>query len=184
MGLRLRGRNQDPPAAIARRRRNGLLATFGLVLAWTQLLKGLTLYGRPLFALRFEYAHVDFVMLGVLLCLTLLWLFRHELTRDAAYATILNRRRREFHLKVAQAVEELFEGRLEEQAHRLARHFELAGDDKSAARYFEMAGDVAVSLDGRTEAAGHFDRALEAARRGDDAAAVGRVEAKRQSVAA
>jgi class 3 adenylate cyclase len=112
------------------------------------------------------------------------YIFKHELTRDAAYATILNRRRRDFHLKVAKAIEQLFEGRLEDHAHRLARHFELAGDDAAAARYFEIAGDVAASLDGRTEAAGHFDRALACARRGNDAAAAGRVEAKRMAVAA
>jgi predicted ATPase len=93
------------------------------------------------------------------------YMFKHELTRDAAYATILNRRRREFHLRVAEAIEKLFEGRLEEQAHRLARHFELAGDDTQATKYFEMAGDVAASLDGRTEAAAHYERAAASAKR-------------------
>ena len=108
------------------------------------------------------------------------YIFKHELARDAAYATILNRRRREFHQRVAEAIEKLFEDRLEEHAHRLAQHFELGGDDAKAAKYYEMAGDVAAGLDGRTEAQAHFSRALAAAKRLPDAAdAVSRLEAKR-----
>jgi class 3 adenylate cyclase len=108
------------------------------------------------------------------------YIFKHELARDAAYATILNRRRREFHLRVGEAMESLFEGRLEEHAHRLAQHFELAGEDARAAKYFEMAGDVAASLDGRAEAGAHFSRAIAAARRLPEAAeAIGRLEGKR-----
>jgi hypothetical protein len=69
-------------ASVARRRRNGTLGIFGLVVAWTQLLKGLTSYGRPLASYRFEYSHVDFVMVGMLLSVTLVWLFRSQLTRE------------------------------------------------------------------------------------------------------
>jgi predicted ATPase len=107
------------------------------------------------------------------------YIFRHELTRDAAYATILNRRRREFHLRVAEAIEQLFEGRLEEHAHRLAQHFELGGDEVRAAKYFEMAGDVAASLDGKAEAAAHYGRAAASAKRASlDAEVVERIESK------
>ncbi len=51
------------------------------------------------------------------------YMFRHELIRDAAYSSILRRRRREFHSRVGKAIEELFPDRLEEEAHRLAYHF-------------------------------------------------------------
>jgi predicted ATPase len=105
--------------------------------------------------------------------------FKHELARDAAYATILNRRRRAFHRQVAEAIESLFAGRLEEHAHRLAQHFELAGDDAQAARYFEMAGDAAVALDARIDAATQFDRAAAAAQRAADEVAASRVSGKR-----
>jgi class 3 adenylate cyclase len=93
------------------------------------------------------------------------YIFRHELARDAAYATILNRRRREFHLRVAEAIEGLFADRLEEHAHRLAQHFELAGDDERAMKYYEMAGRVAVDIHARAEGLTHFSRAMEAAQR-------------------
>ena len=66
------------------------------------------------------------------------YMFRHELTRDAAYNSILRRRRREFHLNVGEAIETLFPDRLEEQAHRLAHHFSEARDDERALKYSTM----------------------------------------------
>ncbi|OEO31051.1 hypothetical protein VW23_018355 [Devosia insulae DS-56] len=88
-----------------------------------------------------------------------------QLARDAAYATILNRKRREFHLRVAKAIETLFADRLEGQAHRLAQHFELAGNDERAKLYYAMAGEVAQQVNANAEALAHFARAIAAARR-------------------
>lgn len=92
------------------------------------------------------------------------YIFKHELARDAAYATILNRRRRAFHIRVAEAIEALFHDRLEEFAHRLARHFELGGDNERALKYYEMAGNAAEGIHARIEGAAHFARALAAAK--------------------
>jgi predicted ATPase len=108
------------------------------------------------------------------------YIFKHELARDAAYATILNRRRRAFHLRVAEAMEQLFAGRLEEHAHRLAQHFEQAGEDERAVKYYEMAGEVAAGIHAHAEGVAHYERALEAARRaGAPAEDVARLEASR-----
>ena len=92
------------------------------------------------------------------------YIFKHELARDAAYATILNRRRREFHLRVAEAIEALFHDRLEEHAHRLARHFELGGDNERAMKYYEMAGSAAEEIHALVEASSHLDHAIAAAK--------------------
>lgn len=91
------------------------------------------------------------------------YMFKHELARDAAYATILNRRRREFHLRVAEAIETLFGDRLEEFAHRLAQHFELGQDYPRALKYYELAGDVAEGIHARDEGASHLAHAVEIA---------------------
>ena len=108
------------------------------------------------------------------------YIFKHELARDAAYATILNRRRRAFHLRVAEAIEQLFSGRLEEHAHRLAQHFEQAGEDERAMKYYEMAGEVAAGIHAHAEGVAHYARALEAARRaGAPAQELARLEAAR-----
>lgn len=93
------------------------------------------------------------------------YVFKHELARDAAYHSMLRRRRREVHRRVAVAMETIFEGKLEENAHRLAYHFEEGGDDERAMSYFEMAAEAAEGLHARSEAVGHFERALAAARR-------------------
>jgi class 3 adenylate cyclase len=92
------------------------------------------------------------------------YMFKHELARDAAYASILNRRRREFHQRVGEAIESLFPDHLGEQAHRLAQHFRLAGDHVKALKYYEMAGDAAAGVHARAEGAGAFTEALDAAR--------------------
>ncbi|PKB73334.1 MAG: hypothetical protein BZY75_02365 [SAR202 cluster bacterium Io17-Chloro-G7] len=95
------------------------------------------------------------------------YIFRHDLTRDAAYNSILLRERREFHGRVGQAIEEIFSGRLEEQSHLLAYHFNQAGDTRRALEYSVMAGDAAARLFANDEATTHFSRAIELARQGD-----------------
>lgn len=87
------------------------------------------------------------------------YLFRHELTRDAAYQSILRRQRREYHLQVGQALERLFPDRLAEEAHRLSYHFYQAGEWSPALDYSLMAGDAAARLFANEEAIGHFRQA-------------------------
>ena len=60
-------------------------------------------------------------------------------------------------------MEQLFRENAEDNAHRLAQHFALAGDAAKTYRYYVMAGEVAVSVSANAEAADHFSRALEAA---------------------
>ena len=109
------------------------------------------------------------------------YMFKHDLARDAAYGSMLNRKRREFHKRVAEAMETIFHDKLEEHAHRLAQHFDLAGDHERAMRYFTMAGEVAESLHAKAESTAHFSRALNAARHLGDQAAVARLQAKQQA---
>ncbi|MDP6455016.1 MAG: adenylate/guanylate cyclase domain-containing protein [SAR202 cluster bacterium] len=90
--------------------------------------------------------------------------FRHELTRDAAYASVLRRRRRQFHRGVANAMEELLEDRIEEQAHRLAHHFSEAMDKERGLKYSTIAGDHALRMYANSEAADHYRRAMDLAK--------------------
>jgi len=91
------------------------------------------------------------------------YMFRHELARDAAYNTILLRRRRELHRQVGEAMETLFTDAIEEQAHRLGQHFAAAVENAKAYRYYVMAGDAAAAMSADSEAADHFAHALQAA---------------------
>jgi len=89
------------------------------------------------------------------------YIFQHNLTREAAYNSMLLRERREFHRRVGEAVEELFNDRLEEHSHLLAYHFYEAGDDERAFKYCMMAGDEAARLYAHHEANSHYTRAIE-----------------------
>src|SRR6516225_59569 len=60
--------------------------------------------------------------------------FRHPLIQEVAYRSLLHERRRDLHLKVAQAIESLFKDRAEERASLLAYHLEQAGENLKAAQ--------------------------------------------------
>lgn len=92
------------------------------------------------------------------------FIFRHELTRDAAYESILRRQRREFHLHVAQAIETLYADHLEDESHRLAYHYEQAQALPQALQYYERAGERAARLYANAEACENFTRAIQIAR--------------------
>ena len=92
------------------------------------------------------------------------YLFRHELTRDAAYKSILRRQRQKFHKSVAEAIEVMFANHIDEEAHRLAYHFYQARDYTHALDYYILAGDKSAGLYANTEAVDHYSHALEIAR--------------------
>jgi class 3 adenylate cyclase len=109
------------------------------------------------------------------------YIFKHDLARDAAYNTILNRKRREFHRQVAEAIEKLFADRLEENAHRLAQHYMLAGDNEKAVKYYTMAGEVAEAVHAVSDSATHFSNALNAARTLGNESLIADLEARRRA---
>src|SRR4029079_9192892 len=56
------------------------------------------------------------------------YMFKHALTHDVAYSTLLNERRKALHRIVGAAVEELYADRLSEQYETLAYHYEQGED--------------------------------------------------------
>ncbi|HSM70842.1 MAG TPA: adenylate/guanylate cyclase domain-containing protein [Anaerolineales bacterium] len=90
--------------------------------------------------------------------------FRHVLVQEAAYESILIRKRTELHKQIAETMESLYENRIEEFAPLLAYHFYSAGDERSL-KYDIIAGEKAARIYANAEAATHFNRALEVARR-------------------
>lgn len=88
------------------------------------------------------------------------YLFKHMLTRDAVYASILYARRRELHRRVARRIEEVYGDRLEEQLPLLARHYYAAEDWSPALRYSMAAGRRAQERYHNREALTLFEMAL------------------------
>jgi tetratricopeptide (TPR) repeat protein len=89
--------------------------------------------------------------------------FRHTLTRDVAYDSLLYARRRELHFLIAQGVEALYTDRLDEYVHSLAHHYLEAGKWQQAFAYVRRAGERAQALFANKDAIVHFQRALEVA---------------------
>ncbi|MGD2078944.1 MAG: adenylate/guanylate cyclase domain-containing protein, partial [Chloroflexota bacterium] len=96
------------------------------------------------------------------------YMFRHELTRDVTYRTLLRRQRRRYHRQAGEAIETLFPERLNEEAHRLAYHFSQAGDKARAMKYYEIAGDQAARIYANREAAVYYAKAIDLARDSGD----------------
>ena len=92
------------------------------------------------------------------------FVFKHALVRDAAYESLLLMRRREWHGRVAQALEQRFGDVAAREPELLAHHFGEAGIYPLACDYRMQAGDQAVSRSAYAEAIAHFTAGLELSR--------------------
>jgi ABC-type oligopeptide transport system substrate-binding subunit/class 3 adenylate cyclase len=96
------------------------------------------------------------------------YIFKHHLTQDAAYNSLLKKERRATHRLVAQALERLFPDRVEEQVGLLAHHWERAGEPEKATEYLLRAGDRARLAYANQEAIDYYRRALAFLREGEE----------------
>ncbi len=74
------------------------------------------------------------------------YVFKHALTQDVAYESILLTRRRELHGRIGATIEELYADRLDERVEELAYHFTRGEVWEKAARYARQAGARATAL--------------------------------------
>jgi ABC-type oligopeptide transport system substrate-binding subunit/class 3 adenylate cyclase len=89
------------------------------------------------------------------------YIFKHSLTQEAAYNSLLIERRREFHRRVAEALEDLFANQMEDFYGLLAHHYDAAGMGEKAATYLLRAGDKARVENAFEEARKHYRRAVD-----------------------
>jgi len=87
--------------------------------------------------------------------------FKHALTRETIYDTILRRTRKRLHAAAAEALERVYSNHLEEHYAELGRHYSLAESHSRAAAYFIQAGERGKRLFANREAGSHFERALQ-----------------------
>jgi tetratricopeptide (TPR) repeat protein len=69
------------------------------------------------------------------------YIFKHALTQEVAYESLLKQRRKEIHGRIAKIIEELYAGRLEEHYEILAHHYERSGNVQKAVDYLLRAGE-------------------------------------------
>jgi predicted ATPase len=95
----------------------------------------------------------------------LAYMFKHALTQDVAYGSLLIERRSELHGLVGRAIEELYPDRLAEHYEVLAHHFSKAEEWPRALDYLLKAAQKAAQAFGLRQALELYDEALAAARR-------------------
>jgi predicted ATPase len=88
--------------------------------------------------------------------------FKHALTHEVAYSSLLQERRRVLHARIVEAFEALYLDRLAEQVERLAQHaFQGEAWDK-AVTYCRQAGEKTLTRSAYRQAIGYFEQALSA----------------------
>jgi class 3 adenylate cyclase/tetratricopeptide (TPR) repeat protein len=90
--------------------------------------------------------------------------FKHSMTREVAYSTLLRERTRALHAQVAEALLKLAGGRLEEYVEQVAEHAEQGHVWPMAVEYLQRAGEKAFALYANEEAEKYFQRAVDALR--------------------
>jgi len=86
--------------------------------------------------------------------------FRHALTHEVAYGSLLAERRRALHARIVEAIERLYPDRLTELVERLAHHAVRAEAWEKAVTYLRQAGARTFARSANREAVGYFEQAL------------------------
>ncbi|HYG88549.1 MAG TPA: AAA family ATPase [Azospirillum sp.] len=87
--------------------------------------------------------------------------FKHALTHEVAYSSVLRERRRELHVELVRTIEELFPDNLDEQVDHLARHASAGGLREKAIRYLFRAAEKAIKRSAHLQAADLLKQGLE-----------------------
>ena len=80
------------------------------------------------------------------------YIFKHALTQEVAYNSLLIKRRKEIHEKIGRAIEDLYAGRLEEFYEVLAYHYLKSPRVEKALEYLRLSAEKAVGSNSLWEA--------------------------------
>jgi class 3 adenylate cyclase/tetratricopeptide (TPR) repeat protein len=86
--------------------------------------------------------------------------FKHALTHEVAYGSLLQQRRRALHARIVEVLEALYLDRQAEQVERLAHHAVRGEMWAKAVLYSRLAGEKAGARSAYGEAVGHLEHAL------------------------
>ncbi|MFC1581042.1 adenylate/guanylate cyclase domain-containing protein [Thermodesulfobacteriota bacterium] len=89
------------------------------------------------------------------------YLFKHALSQEAAYESILPQKRKELHLEVAASIEKVFADRLHEFYGMLAYHYSRAESHEKTEEYLIKAGEEALKSAASNEALHYYQEALD-----------------------
>jgi class 3 adenylate cyclase/tetratricopeptide (TPR) repeat protein len=107
---------------------------------------------RELSRLEFVYERVETE--GII------YVFRHALTQEAVYGSLLERHRRSSHGAVGRVLEKLYDSRTDEVAEMLAHHFSRSDETEKAVDYAILAAEKSQRRWANSEALTYFNDAL------------------------
>ena len=88
------------------------------------------------------------------------YIFKHALTQDVAYGTVLQEQRKALHGKTAEAMEVIYAEKLDDHYSGLAHHYRQSENTEKAIEYLRLAGQQAIRQSANQEAAEHLTLAL------------------------
>jgi class 3 adenylate cyclase/tetratricopeptide (TPR) repeat protein len=80
------------------------------------------------------------------------YVFKHALTQEVAYGSLLIERRKLLHEQAGAAMEILYADRLDDHLSELAHHYERSGNTQKAIQYLQRAGQQAIQRSAHNEA--------------------------------
>jgi predicted ATPase len=89
------------------------------------------------------------------------YIFKHALIQEAAYQSLLRRKRQQYHQRTVRILEQRFPEIIETRPELLAYHYTEAGLPALAIPYWQRAGQRAVERSANVEAISHFTKGLE-----------------------
>jgi class 3 adenylate cyclase/tetratricopeptide (TPR) repeat protein len=89
------------------------------------------------------------------------YIFKHALTQEVAYDTVLHERRKVLHERTGHALETVYAATLHEHYSDLAHHYRRSPNIDKAITYLQLAGQQAVQRSANTEAITHLTAALD-----------------------
>src|SRR5271169_2009548 len=90
-----------------------------------------------------------------------IYVFRHALTQETAYGSLLERHRRTYHGAIGHALEELYSGRADEVAELLALHFGRSDNVEKSIDHAILAAEKSQRRWANSEALTYFNDALQ-----------------------
>jgi tetratricopeptide (TPR) repeat protein len=102
--------------------------------------------------------------------------FKHALTQEVAYNSVLMERRRLLHERTGQAIEALLKDRIDDHLAELAHHYSRSANTRKAVEYLSRAGSQAAARSAHSEAVSRFSSALDFLKRLPDDAERARQE--------
>jgi class 3 adenylate cyclase/tetratricopeptide (TPR) repeat protein len=88
------------------------------------------------------------------------YIFKHALTQEVAYDSLLFKRKKQIHEQLGSAMEALYPDRLEEHYELLAYHYARSASTEKALQYLELANQKTAKLNAMQMAKAYFDEAM------------------------